>query len=234
MPSTLYIVATPIGNLGDITFRAIEILKQVDLIACEDTRRTKQLLSRHDVLTPLTSYFEHNKLKKAKYLISLLQNGKAIALVSDAGTPGISDPGYRIIKDAIDNNIEVVAIPGANAAITALVLSGMPTDRFIFEGFLPNKKTARKKKLSELITEKRTIVVYESPHRVLATLKDMQEIFGNIRVACVREATKKFEETKRDLLDVLISHFEITAPRGEFVLVFNLKKPKKNEQLTFL
>ena len=218
---TLYIVATPIGNLEDITFRAIETLKKVYLIACEDTRRTKILLSRYNIKVPLTSYFEHNKLKKAGYLIGLLKEGKDIALVSDAGTPGISDPGYRIIKDAIDNGVGIAAIPGANAAITALVLSGMPTDRFIFEGFLSNKRVARKKRLIEFRGEKRTIILYESPYRILKTLEDIREVFGDIKIACVREATKKFEEVKRNTPSSLISYFEEKAPRGEFVLVFN-------------
>lgn len=222
----LYIIATPIGNLKDITFRAIEVLKSIDLIACEDTRRTKILLSRYNIKTTLTSYFEHNQLKKAGYLIGLLKEGKNIALVSDAGTPGISDPGYRIIKDAIDSGVEIQAIPGPNAAITALVLSGMPTDRFVFEGFLPNKATARKKRLAEFKGEKRTIILYESPYRVLKTLKDMKETFGDIKTACIREATKKFEEIKRNNLSNLISFFEKTSPRGEFVLVFNLRQRK--------
>jgi len=221
MSGTLYIVATPIGNLEDISLRAIETLKNADLIACEDTRHTKVLLTRYDITKPLTSYFEHNKIKKSQYLIGLLREGKAIALVSDAGTPGISDPGYRIIKDAIDNDVEVVAIPGPNAAITALVLSGMPTDRFIFEGFLPNRSAARKKKLTELKDEKRTIIIYESPHRVLVTLRDMQEVLGDIRIACIREATKKFEEALRDKVSSLIEHFSHKKPRGEFVIVFN-------------
>lgn len=226
MNGTLYIVATPIGNLGDITFRAIETLKAVDLIACEDTRHTKILLSRYSIAKPLTSYFEHNKLKKTAYLIGLLKEGKNIALVSDAGTPGISDPGYRVIKEAIENNIETVALPGPNAAITALVLSGEPTDRFVFEGFLPSKAAARRKKLAGFKLEKRTIIIYESPYRVLATLGDIQETFGDIRVACVREATKKFEEVKREKVSELLDCFEKTAPRGEFVLVFN---PRKQE-----
>jgi len=224
MSRKLYIVATPIGNLGDITFRAVEILKKVDLIACEDTRHTKILLARYSILKPLTSYFEHNKIKKAKELIGLLRAGKEIALVSDAGTPGISDPGYRIIKEAIDNNVEVIAVPGASAAVTALALSGMPTDRFVFEGFLPNKTVARKKRLTELKNEKRTVIIYESPHRVTATLKDMHEVFGNIYMACIREATKKFEEVLRAGAEDLMAVFTDRSPRGEFVFVFNLKE----------
>ena len=221
MAGTLYIVATPIGNLEDITYRAINILKSVDLIACEDTRHTKVLLERYDIRKPLTSYFEHNKLKKTGYLIESLQQGKNIALVSDAGTPGISDPGYRIIQEAIKAEIEIVATPGANAAIAVLSVSGMPTDRFIFEGFLSNKKAARRKRLGDFSGEKRTIIIYESPHRVLATLHDMKDAFGDIRVACAREITKKFEEIKRGPISEAIEHFEKKTPKGEFVIVFN-------------
>ena len=222
MSQTLYIVATPIGNLADITFRAIDILKSVDLIACEDTRHTKILLNHYNIKKPLISYFEHNKIKRSKEIIALLNEGKSVALVSDAGTPGISDPGYRIIRDAIDNDIEVVAIPGANAAITALTVSGAPTDRFVFEGFLPNKTTARKKKLLSLKEETRTIIFYESPHRLLKSLSDIKETLGDIDLVIAREITKKFEEIKRGKTVDLIEHFTTNKPRGEFVLVFNL------------
>jgi 16S rRNA (cytidine1402-2'-O)-methyltransferase len=222
MAGILYIVSTPIGNLKDITLRAIDILKEADLIACEDTRHARILLEKYDIATPVTSYFEYSKPKKAQYIISLLKEGKSVALISDAGTPGISDPGFRIIRDAIESGIETIAIPGASAAITALVLSGMPTDRFVFEGFLPSKTSQRRKKLLGLAKETRTILAYESPYRVLATLKDMREIFGDIRIACIREATKKFEEVKRMNLGDAITHFEKNKPRGEFVLVFNL------------
>lgn len=224
MSGTLYIVATPIGNLGDITFRAVETLKAADLIACEDTRRTKILLSKYSITKPLTSYFEHNKLEKGRYLIGLLKEGKNIALVSDAGTPGINDPGFRIIRDAIDEGIAVLALPGPSAVITALVLSGAPTDRFIFEGFLPNKSAARKKRLTGLRSEKRTVIIYESPYRVRAALKDILETLGDIELACIREATKKFEEVRRGKASALLEHFEKAAPRGEFVLVFNPRK----------
>ena len=222
MSQTLYIVSTPIGNLADITFRAIDILKSVDLIACEDTRHTKILLNYYNIKKSLISYFEHNKIKRSKEIIALLNEGKSVALVSDAGTPGISDPGYRIIRDAIDNDIEVVAIPGANAAITVLTVSGTPTDRFVFEGFLPNKTTARKKKLLSLKEETRTIIFYESPHRLLKSLSDIKETLGDIDLVIAREITKKFEEIKRGKTVDLIEHFTKNKPRGEFVLVFNL------------
>ena len=223
MSATLYIVATPIGNLKDITLRAIEALKQVDLIACEDTRHTKKLTGHYDITTPLTSYFEHNKFQKSKYIIGLLKEGKSIALVSDAGTPGISDPGYRVIKDAIENGINVVAIPGPSAIISSLVTSGLPADRFIFEGFLPNKSAARKRRLEAFKDEKRTIIFYESPHRLIKSLGDMLDVFGNVTAVCTRELTKKFEEIKRAPLKELISYFQGRKPRGEFVVLVNPK-----------
>ncbi len=221
MSGTLYIVATPIGNLGDITLRAIETLKHVDLIACEDTRHTAKLTAHYGIKTPLTSYFEYNKLQKSKYISALLKDGKSVALVSDAGTPGISDPGYRLIKDAIEADINVSIIPGPSAIITSLVVSGLPTDRFSFEGFLSNKTTARRKKLQALKHEKRTMVFYESPHRLLKCLKDMQDVFGNINAVCARELTKKFEEIKRGNLQELIDYFENKKPKGEFVILLD-------------
>ncbi len=221
MDGVLYIVATPIGNLKDITLRALETLKAVDLIACEDTRHTGKLTAHYDITTPLTSYFEHNELKKTKYIIGLLKDGKSVAIVSDAGTPGISDPGYRIIKEAIETNINVVVIPGASAIISSLSASGLPTDKFIFDGFLPTKTAARLPRLASFKGATRTIVFYESPHRVLKCLHDMFEIFGNINIVCVRELTKKFEEIKRMPLKELISHFERTKPKGEFVILVN-------------
>jgi len=222
MSQTLYIVSTPIGNLADITFRAIDILKSVDLIACEDTRHTRVLLNHYNIKKSLISYFEHNKIKRSEQIIKFLKEGNDVALVSDAGTPGISDPGYRIIRDAIDNDIKVVAIPGANAAISALSASGAPTDRFIFEGFLPNKTTARKKKLLSFKGEARTMIIYESPHRLLASLEDIKETLGDIELVIAREITKKFEEIKRGKTGDLIEYFLKNKPRGEFVLIFNL------------
>lgn len=220
----LYIVATPIGNLQDITLRAVDVLKQVDLIACEDTRHTGILLKHYSIKKPLTSYFEHNKQAKAGYIIRLLAEGKNIALVSDAGTPGISDPGYRVIKGAIDSGVDVIAVPGANAAITALSASGMPTDRFVFEGFLPNKTSARRKRLLENADKARTAVYYESSHRLLSALVDIQEVLNDPEIVVARELTKKFEEYKRGRASQLLDYFNLHKPRGEFVVIINQKR----------
>ena len=225
MPSgTLYVVATPIGNLKDITIRAIEVLKEADLIAAEDTRHTKILTNHYGIKVPLTSYFEHNRITKGDHLIKLLKEGKNIALVSDAGTPGISDPGAHIIALAIKEGITVVGIPGPAAIILGLITSGMPTDRFIFEGFLPNKSGARKNKLSEFKDEKRTVVFYESPHRILRALYDILEVFGDIRMCVMRELTKKFEEVLRGKVSDLTTRFEKSKPKGEFLVVLNPKR----------
>ena len=219
----LYIVSTPIGNLKDISFRAIETLQTVDLIAAEDTRHTKILCDHYEIKTPLTSYFEHNQIRKGDYLLNLLKEGQAIALVTDAGTPGISDPGYHLIHLAQENNIPLTVIPGAAALIAALSLSGLPTDRFIFEGFLPVKSLSRKKRLESFKEEARTIIFYESPYRLVKTLKDMEEILGDPMVVCAREITKKFEEVKKGRASTLFEYFSRIKPRGEFVLVLNLK-----------
>jgi len=218
---TLYVVATPIGNLKDITVRAIEVLKEVDLIAAEDTRHTKILTDHYGIKIPLTSYFEHNRITKGDYLIRALKEGKDIALVSDAGTPGISDPGAHIIGFAIKEGISVIGIPGPTAIILGLILSGMPTDRFIFEGFLPNKSGARRKRLAEFKSEKRTVIFYESPHRILKTLYDIIEAFGDIRICVMRELTKKFEEILRSRVSEIAARFEKSKPRGEFLVVLN-------------
>jgi 16S rRNA (cytidine1402-2'-O)-methyltransferase len=217
----LYIVATPIGNLKDITLRAIETLKAVDLIAAEDTRHTQNITHEYQITTPLTSYFEHNKVVKGRHLLELLKQGKDVALVSDAGTPGISDPGFHLIRLAIENNIPVTVIPGPTAIIAALVLSGFPTHKFVFEGFLPVKPGARIRRLKELAGEKRTIVVYESPHRLTKTLQDIITVFNDPLLACVREATKKFEEVRRSHASDLLVHFNQQKPKGELVLVWN-------------
>lgn len=219
----LYIVSTPIGNLQDITLRAIETLKQVHLIAAEDTRHTRILTSHYQIETPITSYFEHNQIKKTDYLLSLLKEGKDVALVTDAGTPGISDPGYPLIKMAKENDIPMTVIPGPSALIAALVLSGLPMHSFIFEGFLPVKSGARRKKLEELKTQNRTIIFYESPHRIEKTMKDISEVLNNPAVACCRELTKKFEEVKTMAASEWMDYFVKTKPRGEYVLVMNLE-----------
>ncbi|MBU1998501.1 MAG: 16S rRNA (cytidine(1402)-2'-O)-methyltransferase, partial [Candidatus Omnitrophica bacterium] len=190
----LYIVATPIGNLKDITLRALEVLKSVDLIACEDTRHTKILLDHYQIKAPTTSFFQHNRFTKGEYLLKLLKEGKDIALVSDAGTPGILDPGYNLVNLAIKNGIAMTVIPGATALVNALVLSGKPAHKFFFEGFLPSKKISRQNRLKELADFDQTIVFYESCHRILDTLEDIQEVFGQEEVFLAREMTKKFEE----------------------------------------
>ena len=219
MSGKLFIVSTPIGNLKDITLRAIDTLKEVDLIACEDTRHTKKLLLHYGISTPTTSYFEHNKIKKGEYLIRLLNEGKDIALVSDSGTPGISDPGYKIIRLAIDDALPITIIPGPCALVTGLIASGMPTDSFIFQGFLSNKKAKRRKQLASLKNEKRTIILYESPHRLVKTLGDILDILEDREIAIARELTKMFEEVLRLKVSEAIQHFTKTPPRGEFVLI---------------
>jgi len=215
----LYIVATPIGNLKDITFRAVEILKSVDLIACEDTRHTQILLEHYGIQTPTTSFFQHNRFTKGEYLLGLLREGKDVALVSDAGTPGILDPGYNLINLAIRNNIPITAIPGPAALVQALVLSGKPAHEFIFAGFLPRSSQARQNRLRKLAALKCTLIFYESCHRILATLFDIHQVFGNKEIVCLRELTKKFEETKHGSAKEILLHFKQARPRGEFVIV---------------
>ena len=218
----LYIVATPIGNLADITLRALDVLGGVDIIACEDTRQTIKLLERYQIKKPLTSYYEHNKLSKGDYLIRLLKEGKNIALVSDSGTPGISDPGFHIVKLALENNIEVSPIPGASALTAALSVSGVPTNRFIFEGFLPVKPGARKKKLLELSKQEKTVALYESPYRFLKLLGQIKEIFGDIEITVVREVTKKFEEIKKDKVNRIEDYYKNNNKiKGEFVVIIH-------------
>jgi 16S rRNA (cytidine1402-2'-O)-methyltransferase len=215
----LYIVSTPIGNLADITLRAIEILKNVDLIACEDTRHTKILLDHYSIKTPTTSFFQHNRFTKGEYLLKLLKEGKNIALVSDAGTPGVLDPGYNLINLAITNSIPMTLIPGPTALINGLVLSGKPAHKFIFEGFLPNKPISRRNRLKELAKLEYTIVLYESCHRILDTLSAIQEIWPDQEVAICRELTKKFEETLRAKPEKIIEHLKTHSYKGEFVVV---------------
>jgi 16S rRNA (cytidine1402-2'-O)-methyltransferase len=219
MAGTLYIVATPIGNLEDITLRAIDTLKNVDLIAAEDTRHTKILLDKYGISKPTTSYFEHNKIQKGDYLLKSLKEGKSIALVSDAGTPGISDPGYSIIRLCIENSIPVVPIPGPSGLITALTVSGKPTDEFTFAGFLSPKPIKRKNQLKKLFEEGRTSVLYESVHRIEKLLADIMEVYGDTQIVVVREVTKKFEEIRREKVSNLIAHFRAHKPKGEFIVI---------------
>ena len=214
----LYIVSTPIGNLEDMSLRAVRILKEVDVVAAEDTRRTGLLFQHFGIENRLESYFDHNKEKKGPFLINRLLEGDAIAVVSDAGTPGISDPAFNLVRSAIENNIPVVPIPGPTAAVSALVVSGLPTDRFVFEGFLPVKK-GRKTRLFELCQETRTLIFYESPHRLIRTLNDLLEVLGDRRIAVVRELTKKFEEITRGRISELIEIYSHRKILGEFVLV---------------
>ncbi len=215
----LYIVATPIGNLEDITLRAIRVLKEADAIAAEDTRHTQKLLSKFDIHTPLTSYHDHNKEEKAPVLVSRLLEGKSIALVSDAGTPGISDPGYFLINLAIDQKVPVVPIPGATAAIAALSVSGLPTDRFVFEGFLPSKHTARMKRLTELAKEERTLIFYEAPHRIMQALEDMQTVLGDRKAVLTRELTKVHEQVLRGRIPDVRRQLEAGSMKGEFTII---------------
>ncbi len=216
---TLYIVATPIGNLEDITLRAIRVLKEVDIIAAEDTRHTRNLLNRYEIDTPLTSYHDHNKEEKGPVILAQLLEGKNVALVSDAGTPGISDPGYFLINIAADQKIPIVPIPGATAAVAALSVSGLPTDRFVFEGFLPAKHNARNKRLKELASEERTLIFYEAPHKIVKTAADMLEILGDRRAVLTRELTKIHEETIRGMLSEIHRRLQEGTIKGEFTII---------------
>ncbi|MFH2137614.1 MAG: 16S rRNA (cytidine(1402)-2'-O)-methyltransferase [Candidatus Omnitrophota bacterium] len=212
-------MATPIGNLKDITFRAVEVLSKVDIVACEDTRRTRILLQNYQIKKPLLSYFEYNKLKRIDYIIEALRGGKDIALVSDAGMPGISDPGIGLIQRVIEEKLSVEVIPGPTAFATALVASGFAIHKFIFEGFLPAKSGARRKALQALQSEKRTIAFYESPHRLLKTLEDIKEVLGNRKIVVARELTKHFEEIRRESVEETIAYFKSKKPKGEFVII---------------
>lgn len=220
----LYIVSTPIGNLEDITFRAIRILKDSSLIAAEDTRRSKVLLSHYNISTPTISYYEHNRYTRIPKLIDHLIDGEDIALITDAGTPGISDPAYRLIRAAINSDCRVESIPGASASLAALVASGLPTDRFIFEGFLPHKK-GRKGKLEKVKDIDATIIFYESPNRLVRTLNDILEYIGDRPIAIGRELSKKFEEIMRGRVSDILSHYNTNKPKGEFVIVIGKDDP---------
>ncbi len=219
MPGTLYIVATPIGNLEDITLRALRILKEVDLIAAEDTRHTRKLLDHYGIDKPLTSCHEHNEKTKARDLVARLERGEKIALVSDAGTPTLSDPGYRLVRQAVEAGVNVVPVPGPSALTAALGASGLPTDRFVFEGFLPAKKGERRKRLNRLREETRTLVFYEAPHRIKESLADLLEILGDRELVLGREITKVYEEFIRGRLSEVMVQAERRELRGEITLV---------------
>ncbi len=224
----VYLVSTPIGNLKDITYRAVEILKKVPLIAAEDTRHSKILLSHFDISTPLISYFEHNKFSRIPKLIDHLKSGNDLALITDAGTPGISDPAYRLVRKAISCFILIESVPGPSAFLAGLVSSGLPTDRFIFEGFLPSKK-GRKKRLISVENEEATLIYYESPNRLLRTLKQLKEILGNRPAVVARELTKLHEEIKRGTLSDLYMYFDKKKARGECVILVG----KNDENIYF-
>jgi 16S rRNA (cytidine1402-2'-O)-methyltransferase len=215
----LYLVPTPIGNLGDITVRALEILRTVDLIACEDTRTSGSLLQKFDIKKRLASYHEYNERERAGQLAEMIAGGQSVALVTDAGSPGISDPAYRIVQAAIEQGIVIEALPGPCAIIPALTASGLPTDRFFFEGFLSNKSGARRTRLEALKSLDHTLVFYESPHRLVKALTDMQQVLGDRQACVAREITKKFEEYRRGLLSDIIAHYQSRSVKGEIVIV---------------
>ena len=228
----LYIVSTPIGNLEDITMRAIRILKEVDLIAAEDTRHTGHLLKHYDIHTPLTSYFEGNESKKKELILSKLKHGSRIALVSDAGTPGISDPGFRLIQLAIENQIPVVPIPGPSAVISALSVAGLPTDAFLFKGFLPHKSKRRRDLLKHMEEIRETLIFYESPHRLSESLKDILETLGDREMALTRELTKIYEEILRGRVSEIRCQIGERKLKGEITLVISGKTRKKDKEAT--
>lgn len=216
---SLYLCATPIGNLDDITFRTLKTLKEADLIACEDTRHSLKLLNHFEIHKPLTSYFEHNKKEKGEYIISVLKEGKNVALVTDAGTPAISDPGEDLVKMCINEGIRVVPIPGAAALINALIISGKDTGRFCFEGFLSVNKKSRSEHLRQLCNETRTMIFYEAPHKLKKTLDDMLKTFGDRQISIIRELTKIHEECVVTTLQNAVTYYETSIPKGEYVLV---------------
>ena len=222
MAGTLYLVATPIGNLADITHRALQVLKDVDVIACEDTRHTHKLLQHYGITTKTVSYHEHNEQQRATELIDLLRQGSDIAVVSDAGTPSISDPGFRLVRAAIESDVAVVPVPGPSALISALIAAGLPTDEFFFAGFLPSRSNARRARLNELQSVPGTLIFYEAPHRLAATLKDAHEILGEREAVVARELTKLHEEIRRGRLSELATHYaDEENPRGEIVVLID-------------
>jgi 16S rRNA (cytidine1402-2'-O)-methyltransferase len=223
-PGTLYVVATPIGNLEDVTLRALRVLKEVGLIACEDTRRTRTLLSHFGIHVPVTSYFEHNKLTKGPAILRTLSEGKSVALVTDAGTPGISDPGFLLVQAAREAGVPVVPVPGPSAVIAALSAAGVPADRFVFDGFLPVKPGRRLHRLEALRDLEMTVVCYESPHRILASLEAIAQVFGEREIVAAREMTKQFEEIVRGPAGQLAKRFAAGRVRGEFTLIIPYTK----------
>jgi len=223
-PGTLYVVATPIGNLEDITLRALRVLKEVGLVACEDTRRTRTLLTHFGIHVPVTSYFEHNKLAKGPAILKTLHEGKSVALVTDAGTPGISDPGFLLVREAREAGIPVVPVPGPSAVVAALSAAGIPGDSFVFDGFLPVKPGKRIHRLEALRELKMTLVCYESPHRILAALEAIGQVFGQVEIVVARELTKQFEEIVRGTPEALRERLAAGTVRGEFTLVIPYTK----------
>ncbi len=221
MPGTLYLVATPIGNLADITHRAIDVLSNVDMIASEDTRHTRKLLQHYGISTKTISYHEHNEQERARQLVEMLREGKDLAVVSDAGTPSINDPGFRLVRAAIENGLAVVPVPGPSALISALIAAGLPTDEFFFGGFLPARSNARRSRLNELRSVPGTLIFYEAPHRLAGTLKDAYEILGEREAVVARELTKLHEEIKRGRLSELAEHYSTEDARGEIVLLID-------------
>lgn len=224
----LYLVSTPIGNLGDITFRAIETLKKVKVIAAEDTRHSKRLLNHYGIITPLLSYYEHNRDVRIPKIIEIIKSGDSVSLISDAGTPAISDPAYKLVRSAIENKIKIESVPGASAVLASLVPSGLPTDRFVFEGFLPIKK-GRKKRIESMKNEIATIILYESPKRLIRTLRQLCEVLGDRPAVVARELTKIHEEYIRGTLHDLYNHFIEKTPKGECVVLIG----KKDENVYF-
>lgn len=227
---TLYLCATPIGNLEDITYRVLRTLKEVDLIAAEDTRNSIKLLNHFEIKTPMTSYHEYNKIEKAYQLVNKLKEGKNIALITDAGTPGISDPGEDLVRICYEEGVPVTSLPGAAACITALTMSGLPTRRFAFEAFLPRDKKERAAVLEGLKEETRTIILYEAPHHLVKTLEELLKTLGNRKITVCRELTKKHEEKIQSTLEDIITYYKETEPRGEYVLVLEGKDPKEIEK----
>lgn len=221
MAGTLYLVATPIGNLADITHRALQVLRDVDLIACEDTRHTRKLLQHYGIDTKSVSYHEHNEQQRAHELIELLKQGSDVAVVSDAGTPAISDPGFRLVRAAIENDVRIVPLPGPSALVAGLVAAGLPTDGFFFGGFLPARTGARRARLGELRTVPGTLIFYEAPHRLAVSLKDAYEVLGEREAVVARELTKLHEEIRRGRLSELSEHYSTVEPRGEIVLLID-------------